>query len=394
MSAVREFIDPLLNVIGRYLPNAFGAIIILLVGWVLIELLGRAFAKGLAVAKLDEHIKGDKEKSPIALEKFLTRVLRYVLLLCLFLLVLDILGVQGVLDPVRNMFDKFMVALPNLVAGMLIAIIGFIIAKMVAGVVTVVLSGLDKLNAKFGLSDEFSLAKFVGHLVFIFIFVPVLVAALDAVKIEAVSQPATAMLESLMLAVPNIVGAALILAVAFFVGRFVANVVSELLKNLGTDALPGKLGLGGVFGEKLTCSRLIGGVVLLFIMLGAALSAGEILQLTQLSELLRQMAEFAGDIVLGLIILALGGFLANVAHKALIASGTSSFMAAIGRVAIIGLVAAMGLRRMGIADDIVRLAFGLTIGGIAVAFALSFGLGGREAAGKQLEAWFAKMRAK
>jgi len=40
---------------------------------------------------------------------------------------------------------------------------------------------------------------------------------------------------------------------------------------------------------------------------------------------------------------------------------------------------------MGIADDIVQLAFGLTLGAVAVAFALSFGLGGREAAGKQME---------
>jgi len=47
---------------------------------------------------------------------------------------------------------------------------------------------------------------------------------------------------------------------------------------------------------------------------------------------------------------------------------------------------------MGLADDIVNMAFGLTLGSIAVAVALAFGLGGREAAGKQLEYWFNKMR--
>jgi hypothetical protein len=52
----------------------------------------------------------------------------------------------------------------------------------------------------------------------------------------------------------------------------------------------------------------------------------------------------------------------------------------------------MGLRAMGIADDIVNLAFGLTLGAIAVAFALSFGLGGREAAGRQMEHWLSKLR--
>jgi hypothetical protein len=52
----------------------------------------------------------------------------------------------------------------------------------------------------------------------------------------------------------------------------------------------------------------------------------------------------------------------------------------------------MGLRAMGIADDIVNLAFMLTFGAVAVAGALSFGLGGREAAGRQMEYWLSKLR--
>jgi hypothetical protein len=52
----------------------------------------------------------------------------------------------------------------------------------------------------------------------------------------------------------------------------------------------------------------------------------------------------------------------------------------------------MGLRAMGIADDIVNLAFGLTLGAAAVAIALAFGLGGRQAAGRQMEYWLARWR--
>ena len=51
----------------------------------------------------------------------------------------------------------------------------------------------------------------------------------------------------------------------------------------------------------------------------------------------------------------------------------------------------MGLRAMGIADSIVNLAFGLTLGAIAVAFALAFGLGGREAAGRLMSRWLDKI---
>ena len=71
---------------------------------------------------------------------------------------------------------------------------------------------------------------------------------------------------------------------------------------------------------------------------------------------------------------------------------SAAALAGVLRAAILGLVLAMGLRAMGIADDIVNLAFGLVLGAVAVAFALSFGLGGREAAGKQMEHWLSNLR--
>lgn len=398
MEAVREFIDPFLNTIGEYLPNAFGALIVLVVGWLLIELLTKGLNALLGKAKLDEKLCCGKEdckcQAGKGLSSVLVTVFRYLLLLCLLLLVLDILGVKGVLDPVLNMFNQFMAAIPNIIAALLIAIIGYIIAKTASSVVATVLGSLDKYKAKLGLAEGFSLARFIGQIVFIFVFVPVLIAALDVLKIEALSKPATDMLQSLMLAVPKILSAAIILAVAFFVGRFVTTVVSDLLKNLGVDAIPGKLGLESSFSGKFTLSKVIGGVVMFFIMLAALVSAVEKLEMAKLSELLGQLTLFAGDIALGLVILVIGGLLAKAAHGAMRATGTSPFMAGLARVAIIGLVVAMGLRSMGIADDIVRMAFGLTLGGVAVAFALSFGLGGREAAGKQLEDWFSKIRGK
>ena len=65
-------------------------------------------------------------------------------------------------------------------------------------------------------------------------------------------------------------------------------------------------------------------------------------------------------------------------------------LSTLARFATLGLFLAIALRYMGLADDIVNLAFGLTLGAVAVAFALSFGLGGREAAGKQMEKFFDK----
>jgi len=53
--------------------------------------------------------------------------------------------------------------------------------------------------------------------------------------------------------------------------------------------------------------------------------------------------------------------------------------------AILSIFLAIGLRTMGIADEIINLAFGITLGTVALTIILSFGLGGREAAGKQMD---------
>jgi hypothetical protein len=51
------------------------------------------------------------------------------------------------------------------------------------------------------------------------------------------------------------------------------------------------------------------------------------------------------------------------------------------------LFTAIGLTFMGLADQIVMLAFGLILGSAAIACALAFGLGGRDAAARVLERW-------
>ena len=66
--------------------------------------------------------------------------------------------------------------------------------------------------------------------------------------------------------------------------------------------------------------------------------------------------------------------------------------AGIARVAILGLVLAMGLKSMGLADNIVNMAFGFSIGSAAIAFALAFGLGGRDAAKNLSDTWVQKLK--
>ena len=112
----------------------------------------------------------------------------------------------------------------------------------------------------------------------------------------------------------------------------------------------------------------------------------KVLGFTEVVEILREVLEVSGKILFGLVILVLGNFISTIAYNTFTANeNNNQFVGSIIRTAIIAVFLAIGLSSMGIASDIVNLAFGLTLGAIAVAIALSFGLGGREAAGRQME---------
>ncbi|HEX3247474.1 MAG TPA: hypothetical protein VHX16_18860, partial [Chloroflexota bacterium] len=106
-------------------------------------------------------------------------------------------------------------------------------------------------------------------------------------------------------------------------------------------------------------------------------------------DLLAELIQLGGQILLGLIIFAVGLYLANLAEDVIRSSGTSNaeLLSTAARVAILVMAGAMALRQMGLANEIVNLAFGLLLGAIAVAAAIAFGFGGRDLAARQLERW-------
>ena len=389
----QQFIDPLVERLGEYLPNVLVALIVLIVGWFVVILIAKALFRIIKLTGVDDRIEestGERYK----FSKIIARFVYYLLLLFLFLLVLNIQGEEKALEPLRNMFTEFFTMLPNIIGALLIGFMGYLIGKIVAAGITLAIKPADSISSDIGLGKKISISKIVGQILFIVIFVPTLIAALDALEIEAISAPAIGMLNTFLEAIPTFLFAALILTVAYFIGRFVSSNVTLILKNLNVDQLPKKLGLEVFVGEKVSLSKFIGGLIFFFIIFAAFISASEKLNFTLISALLGKLVAFAAQIALGLIILAVGNFISRLAYKFLTRSESNKniTIATVVRFVILGLVFAIGLKAMGIADEIVHLAFGLSLGACAVAFALAFGLGGREAAGKQVEHWFKKLR--
>ncbi|HMN92688.1 MAG TPA: mechanosensitive ion channel [Hydrogenophaga sp.] len=383
----------LITQITEYAPRLIAGGVLALLAWLVASLVKAMTQKLLDKTTLDEKLAEHAKMAPMS--EGVSTALFWIVILLFMTLILDALGMQSLMAPLSHMVDKTLSMLPNIVAAVIIGGIGWIVATVLRHLVSNLSrsAGIDKLGNKAGLADTVQLSGVVGMLVFVAVFLPSLIAALDALKIEAISRPATDMLHQIMEAVPHIVAAALILFITWIVASFASKLLASLLATLGFDTLPARIGLAHAF-EKTSASTFVGHVVMFFAMLFATVEAASQLGFVQVSGIVASFIEFGGDVLLGSAILVIGFWLANVAYDAIDrASGANTRgLARIARFAILALVIAMGLRAMGIADDIVNLAFGLTLGAVAVAVALSFGLGGREAAGKLMEHWLAKFR--
>ncbi|MDP2212712.1 mechanosensitive ion channel [Phenylobacterium sp.] len=345
---------------------------------------------------------------------------------------LSVVQLTGVVGPLNALTVGVLSYVPNLIGAAVIFFVGLVIATLARRVVEAGLgaarvdhwldrAGLGRLTGAAGL------ARTAGLLVFVLIIIPVTIAALEQLGVAAISDPAVAVLAVVLDAIPRVLAAAIVLAIAFVIGRWVAGLIEQILPSLGFDrslqglwtagattpstpapnpfvppadpvsnphpapAAPASATyLGGV--SVLTPSKVVARIVLAAIMLFSAIEAARLLSFLAIAAMLEEVVRLGGQVIFGGVIITigvlLGNFLARVIDRS--TGGAGGFASTIVRWATIALATAMGLRFMGIADEIVILAFGLILGSAAVAAAIAFGFGGRETAHRLLERWTRK----
>lgn len=385
MQRIQESLGPAAS---GALGHAVIGLLILIVGLFIVKLLIGVATRVLKKVDFLHRTDGAGEETsfvpPIA------SLFKAILTILVLMAVLQHFGLTDVLVPLREMVQEFMSAVPNIIGAGVIGYAGWIIAKVVADLVGMALGKVDEqLAARTG-SSEIRISKFGSAFVFAAILLPIAVSALGVLDIPAISVPASAMIQKLMAAVPNIIGAAIIILVTYVVARFVIYVLAALLEGMHINSLPAKLGIGGLFNDSFTPMRLISIAIMFFALLAASTAAVNLLGIDVVSRIFARILEFGGGLLVGSLILIIGNFLSTIAHVKLVETGSDG-LANIARIAILGLVLAMGLKAMGLADNIVNMAFGFTIGSVAVAAALAFGLGGREAAKTVADDWASKV---
>lgn len=394
LTVITEPLNTLLNEVFQYAPKLLAAGALLIVALLLAAGLKKVLGHLLVNADVDGRLlksSGSEATGEATIARSLSETAYWLVILLFLPAILGALDMKGLLQPVESMVESLVGFLPQLFAAAIIFVIGWFVARIVQKVVTGLLSagGADTLTTKAGLSSSVKVSGLIGGVIYALILIPVGVAALNALKLEAVTAPASRMLEMILSALPQIFAATLILVFSFVVGKMVAGLVRGLLAGAGFDRIPAAVGLIPSSNITTAPSRWAATAVQVAIMLFATTEAAGQLEFSQVSDLVAQFLVFAGQVALGLVILVGGLFLANLASKAVLSTGRpqSGFLAVVARSAVMVLTGAMALREMGFAEDIVNLAFGLLFGAVAVSVALAFGLGGKEFAGNQLQNW-------
>lgn len=405
LSLVTEPINRFLTQVLEFAPRLLGAALLLLIAWAVASIVKLILSRVLGAAKLDERLgsgAGLEEEQQISVTKPLTEAVYWLIFLLFLPMVLGTLELQGLLEPVQGMLNKVLGFLPNIFTAGLILAVGWFVARLVQRIVTNLSAavGANQLSENVGLAPALGgqpLSRILGLIVYMLILIPVLIAALNALALDAITQPASNMLDKILAAIPALFGAALLVAIAYVVGHVAGSLITNVLTVTGFNTVLSKLGLGKETAEgKQTPSAIVGNLVWVVIVFFGTIEAARLLGFLALSDLLTQFVVFASHVGLGLVIFALGLYLASLASKTVLASGViqASLLALVARIAILVLAGSMALRQVGVANEIIILAFGLVLGGITLALALAIGLGGREIAARQLEEWVKEMKSR
>lgn len=402
-AAVVDPINATLREVLTFLPNVAAALVVTFIAWLIASIIRAIVRQAIVASGFDRRVGASIEENGgrgAALAQMAGDVAFWLVIVLFLPAILAVLSLDGLLTPVGAMVTEILGFIPNLVGAAIILVVGWLLARVLRGLVTNVASGLgvDALATRVGVTRALgtaSLSGLLGMVAYALVIIPAIILALEALELESVSAPASQMLESVFTAIPAVAVGILILVVAYIVGRILRDIVSNLLESVGFNTLPVRLGFTSTPIEGAwRPSWVVGYAVLVALLLIATLQVGELLGSEFFTNLVLRVIVIGGSIVAALVALGIGIWLANLAARAIqgTAGQNANLLAGVVRWAIILLTVAIALRQIGIANEIIILAFGVPLAAVAVAFAVAFGIGGRATAARELDAWLERRR--
>lgn len=195
---------------------------------------------------------------------------------------------------------------------------------------------------------------------------------------------------------PQLLGALIVLLVGYIIAKILDKVITKGLQKAKVDHRLQSAGGGYVekFSPQGSPSKLVGLVVFWVIMLFVITSAIGTLNIPALTGFMNQVLAYLPNVIAALLIFIVAalvaGLIGGLAHRMMGDTPTGKIVRAAAPALIMGIAVFMILTQLGIAPVIVTTTFIALIGSIALAAALAFGLGGRDAAAELINSGYQK----
>lgn len=393
MDYLRNFLDRLVG----GLPNIVAAILLIILALIVAGLVRKLIKKALNHFKVDEKLNsaGTSGKDTVnALGS-----LGYVLTLLLFLPgILDKLGLPSVTLPIVGLLNQIFGYIPNLLGAAIILLVGFFLARIVKQLLLAFLKRIkidnyqEKLGIKRTSTSTMNISDMLANIVYILILIPIIIAALNALNISVISDPAVAMLNNIFLMIPRIIAGIVILVIGVFLAKIIADFIYSLLEGSGlSEKVADVVEDPSVY--KLNIANIISQIVRYVIIAIFLVQAFNVIQLDILNLAGTAILAYIPKVLAAILIL-IGAYLLGTLIKKFIHEHfrESHFAGLAAKYVIFGIGVLAALTQLGIATNFLVPLFQLTVAAGALAFALAFGLGGRDFAAKKLNEADAKMK--
>lgn len=357
--------------------------IILVVTWLIAKVAKWSFAKLVDNVPLFQRAAASGE----SVGGSLGRIVSLFIWLFGLVAILQALNLNSVIGPVQGLIESFVSFVPKILGAGIIFFVGAMVAKIVRDIVSTTLATINfdkwaNLGGAEAVTGNSAISKTIGTIVFILIIVPVSIAALDVLDIPAITDPAKAMLQLVLGSVPLIIGASLLLGIGYVIARWVANMIEEVMPGLGFDRSVDAI---GILPEGRSASAIIAMITQVAIMLFMGIAATRMLGFPELTNIVEAVLKQGTNVVFGAVLIVAGVILARVLKRLGTSAAGEGVAPALVHWLTVGLFIFIGVKQMNIGGQIIDYAFSAIAAGSAIAFALAFGLGGRDAAAKKLD---------
>lgn len=385
-----NFIRSLLSAVGNGIWSVLAAALILVAAFVVAGIVKSLVLKLLKKGKVGQFLDkldsaGGEDGRAGSTREFIGKLVHLLVFLLFVPGIFSVLGMREVISPITAVLNVVWGYVPNVVAAVIVLVVGCFVAKLVRQLLVPVFDRLnvDKLQEKAGVQVP-STAKLSGtlaYIVYVLILIPMIIMALDVLNISVISTPAVHMLDMIFSFIPNIFVGLVIILVGCMIGKFVGQIVTRLIASAGLDAKLSRL----LEDEKnkFELSKFAGTLTYVVVVIFFVVEGVNVLRLEVLTNIGSVVIGYMPAALSAVLIFAICFVAGSVASRALVSRGHGAY-GLIAKGAILTVGAFMVLSQLGIAEELVNSTFKLILAAVAVAFAISFGVGGKEFASRTL----------